>query len=104
MKSTELQILDIGDADKKYGCSDDVEKGGDDKNFVIVHPMTAEFPYIPPSNTDIEQGHHAMTESTETIVRHHRRQVIQAIFGYLLLVALILLIAFIARNSMNYNK
>ncbi|KAL5280944.1 RNF115.2 family protein [Megaselia abdita] len=113
MKSTidDLQILQIDDEEKKDGLPNDeihtiaklVEKAKEENSFVIVNPTNAEFPYIPPNNVEIERGLD-VTESTETIVRHHRRRVIQAVIGYLLLVALILLIAFIARNSVNDNK
>lgn len=110
MKSTidDLQILRIEDEDKKAGPPQDeiqtiarlVEKAKEDNSFVVVNPMSVEFPYIPPSIVQVERGH-VVSESTETIVRTHRRRVIQAVMGYLLLVALILMIAFVAKNSVN---
>lgn len=111
MKSTidDLQILRIEEDEKKTGLPDDdeihtiaklVEKAKEENSFVIVNPTTVEFPYIQPNNVAVERGPD-VTASTDTIVRHHRRRVIQAVIGYLFLVALILLIAFAARNSIS---
>lgn len=113
IKSTidDLQILRIEDDEKKEGLDDVdeihtiaklVEKAQEENSFVVVNPMAVEFPYIAPNNVEVERGLE-VTESTETIVRYHRRRVVQAVIGYLLLVVLILLIAFAAKNSMSDN-
>lgn len=112
MKSTidDLQILRIEEDEKKAGLPDDdeihtiaklVEKAKEENSFVVVNPTTVEFPYIQPNIVAVERGPDVNENETDTIVRHHRRRVIQAVIGYLLLVGLILLIAFAARNSIS---
>lgn len=112
-KSTidDLHILRIEEGEKKEGTPNDeiqtiarlIDKAKEENSFVIVNPSEiVEFPYIP-RQIDVVDGERGrdLTESTETIVRHQRKRVIQAVIGYVLLVALILLIAFVARQSVS---